>query len=279
MVNNCIYTINRETKVSKHEKLDSKYQLLKNNIDISQGKTQSSFDQLVTDSICSYDDLVNLFIIMQKNNNSFTQMTGKERKSFILKLIKLDIFEQILKETQHRKLALISNISFMNKLLLKEKYMNKIKDDSLTNLQKMLNQNNKRMEEIELLLRDLSIQQKQQEDEYANLNKIIIKQEYDISSINWIDNIEDKIIELEKKIKSKNNNMNLQEVIMQKENLQEELKIITETLKNYANIHLDKIQFDLNYKNKINKLNDDINNLVHALGNLKVFDQKNKEIK
>ena len=81
-------------------------------------------DKVIQDLIGSYDDFIFTNVQLQNNTNSFKEMTDKERKEYLYKVLKLDIWNNIIKMIADITKPLRNTITFLEKLT-----ENKSRDD------------------------------------------------------------------------------------------------------------------------------------------------------
>ena len=96
-------------------------------------------DKVIQDLIGSYDDFIFTNVQLQNNTNSFKEMTDKERKEYLYKVLKLDIWNNIIKMITDITRPLRNAITFLEKTTenkSRDDYECKIKgiDDELKEL-------------------------------------------------------------------------------------------------------------------------------------------------
>ena len=96
-------------------------------------------DKVIQDLIGSYDDFIFTNVQLQNNTNSFKEMTDKERKEYLYKVLKLDIWNNIIKMITDITKPLRNAITFLEKTTenkSRDDYECKIKeiDDELKEL-------------------------------------------------------------------------------------------------------------------------------------------------
>lgn len=72
-------------------------------------------DKVIQDLIGSYDDFIFTNVQLQNNTNSFKEMTDKERKEYLYKVLKLNVWNDIVKMIADITRPLRSAISFLEK--------------------------------------------------------------------------------------------------------------------------------------------------------------------
>ena len=72
-------------------------------------------DKVIQDLIGSYDDFIFTNVQLQNNTNSFKEMTDKERKEYLYKVLKLDIWNNIIKMISDITRPLRNAITFLEK--------------------------------------------------------------------------------------------------------------------------------------------------------------------
>ena len=72
-------------------------------------------DKVIQDLIGSYDDFIFTNVQLQNNTNSFKEMTDKERKEYLYKVLKLDIWNNIIKMITDITRPLRNTITFLEK--------------------------------------------------------------------------------------------------------------------------------------------------------------------
>ena len=72
-------------------------------------------DKVIQDLIGSYDDFIFTNVQLQNNTNSFKEMTDKERKEYLYKVLKLDVWNNIVKMIAEITRPLRNAITFLEK--------------------------------------------------------------------------------------------------------------------------------------------------------------------
>jgi len=95
------FVVERERRLKNRSKRDSSeiVKIFKNGANISEKDTDST-NQRIRELVCDSDELENVCIMLQKNCINFIDLKGKDRKDRLCKLLKLDIFNDILTETR-----------------------------------------------------------------------------------------------------------------------------------------------------------------------------------
>mgnify|MGYP001306832415 CR=1 FL=1 len=260
-VNGKNYKIERESKTTE------KLKLYENNILINEDtkiKTEIKIEKI----ICEYDDLIQKNIILQKEAINFINLGSKEKRTLLQKIIRLDIFELLLKEVQTRSR---STKSYLEKTKKDSKFLsNKEYNDKINNTKQLIikqsdqyekildnyNKNNKNLIEYEYQL-------KENYNNLNNYNKNVAfdKIDYHISNYNNdIDNFERNIQTIKNELTTLSNKRKT--IISKIENKKQKLKINYDEINDkYHDINNEKIIFDTNKENKINLIHTNIQNL------------------
>ena len=116
-----IYTIYKEGKREQTDKIKiTQNQLLKqtalspdtiNLTDENRLKT----DKIIAELIGSYDDMTFTNVQLQNHNNSFKDMSDKDRKDYLYKILKLDIWNSIVDEIKNYIKPIKSQITYLEK--------------------------------------------------------------------------------------------------------------------------------------------------------------------
>lgn len=164
-------------------------------------------NKYIEDNICSYDDFVNHFVILQKVNTGFTAM-GKERGNYLLDVFKLDLFREFSKQiTNEKKRISTRYAAIANNLVeigaMKKGASRRVKDkkklmtdviktatDDIKRLDKDIKEYNKREDTLRKELKD-------KEKLMSNLDDYIDR----YGSIDDMDNLLEKKIQLSDDIK------------------------------------------------------------------------------
>lgn len=110
-------------------------------------------DKVIQDLIGSYDDFIFTNVQLQNNTNSFKEMTDKERKEYLYKVLKLNVWNDIIKMIADITKPLRNTISFLEKSTenkSRDDYECKIKgvDDELEALGDAIQDNKLKKDEI-----------------------------------------------------------------------------------------------------------------------------------
>ena len=133
-------------------------------------------DKVITNLIGSYDDFIFTNVQLQNNTNSFKEMTDKERKEYLYKVLKLNVWNDIIKTIGDQLKPLRSSILFLEKST-----ENKSNDDYIFKIEKIKN-------EIELIEKKLNETKKEKliiqkkvinncSTEKYNINEILAENE------------------------------------------------------------------------------------------------------
>lgn len=110
-------------------------------------------DKVIQDLIGSYDDFIFTNVQLQNNTNSFKEMTDKERKEYLYKVLKLNVWNDIIKMIADITKPLRNTITFLEKSTenkSRDDYECKIKgiDDELKTIGDSIQENKLKKEEI-----------------------------------------------------------------------------------------------------------------------------------
>lgn len=114
------YTILKEGKRELSEKIKiTKNEFYKVNeageTIIMTDEDRKKTDKVIQDLIGSYDDFIFTNVQLQNNTNSFKEMTDKERKEYLYKVLKLNVWNDIIKMIADITRPLRNTISFLEK--------------------------------------------------------------------------------------------------------------------------------------------------------------------
>ena len=239
-VNNKEYKIVRTA--TKLKKNNHSVILYENNIDIS-GKDLISIQNQILDIVGKPEEIINLCIMSQKNTSSFVQLSNEEKKNFICKILKLDVYNKICDVISTEQNIITREINSLNLNLYGDK-------------KKIQNKYDLEKKELEVLNQDLNvILQKENEtnNQYQVLYEEILKLKFNCDNIVCDENIKN----ISKKIK--------EEEIEYKKNL-----ILLETKEKEIKIY--KQEHDKkNITDQINKLRMSYTNLTETID----IEQKN----
>ena len=224
-------------------------------------KNVGVFDELIKKYLCSYEDFrLNFFMLQKSNEIGFVNMTDIERNNFLLKVFKIDIFNDIAENIKKWKDKLSTTKKINTELFMKDNiYFDKLKINeriieiktAIEKENELFIKNKENKIEINKKKKDIENKIKKYEKNNEYYNSYIIKYE----TIENIEDINNDKNEIEKKILDIEN-------ILKKEN--KELKKNKDEIKSVKNI--------ISKNNKKKKLIEINNNKI--LENI-----KNKEIK
>lgn len=118
-----IYTIQKEGKREQSDKIKiTQNQLLKQSIDSAEVINMTDENRLKTDKIIgeligSYDDMTFTNIQLQNRNQSFKDMTDKDRKDYLYKILKLDVWNHMVDAIKNDMKPMKAHITYLEKTI------------------------------------------------------------------------------------------------------------------------------------------------------------------
>ena len=118
-----IYTIYKEGKREQSDKIKiTQNQLLKQTVESAEIINMTDENRLKTDKIIgeligSYDDMTFTNIQLQNRNQSFKDMTDKDRKDYLYKILKLDVWNHIVDAIKNDLKPMKSHITYLEKTI------------------------------------------------------------------------------------------------------------------------------------------------------------------
>lgn len=261
--NDIPFEIYRLAEKNSKRKNSSELIIKKNGKNITKD-TKTETEDFINTFFGDYDDLLNTNIILQ-GDIGFAQMTDRERKDVIYKVLKLDIFKIIIKELNSRN----AKITY----LLTEKYNEIVNYDN--------NDNIKKSQELHEKINELKIK-----NDEININLENVKLEYDKIKIKMnnkgslnnpqyvlkleknIHNIRSQINEMDEinsELSRKINNSRLQDLELKEKNIndqiQKNLSLIDDKMSKIK--HITKKNIDIEHiKNDITELESNKENIL-----------------
>ena len=264
--------------------------------------------EYVTTNICTINDFLLHSIILQKNSNDFVSLKNSsrnnERKDFLLKMVKLDLFNQLQTKVTKIKNQGTAEIRGTNTVL--EKMDNNIKDKSIQNLKTIKKEYEDKSTELKLKINEFSeniiLLKKNYEienDEYIKSKLLQNEINNKIKYLIHIFKLNDLIINNENNLnilKSKKQNLKIidlkirqkkeEEVVVENNDLIN-LQNIYKMLNNVSNTNIEKINLKLDenlnnmkiVKNKLNEKNNYLNFLNNSKKIIKNYNKISKKYK
>jgi len=118
-----IYTIQKEGKREQSDKIKiTQNQLLKQSTDSTDVINMTDENRLKTDKIIgeligSYDDMTFTNIQLQNRNQSFKDMTDKDRKDYLYKILKLDVWNHMVEAIKNDMKPIKAHITYLEKTI------------------------------------------------------------------------------------------------------------------------------------------------------------------
>lgn len=118
-----IYTIQKEGKREQSDKIKiTQNQLLKQSTDSADVINMTDENRLKTDKIIgeligSYDDMTFTNIQLQNRNQSFKDMTDKDRKDYLYKILKLDVWNHMVDAIKNDVKPMKAHITYLEKTI------------------------------------------------------------------------------------------------------------------------------------------------------------------
>jgi len=118
-----IYTIQKEGKREQSEKIKiTQNQLLKQSTESADIINMTDENRLKTDRIIgeligSYDDMTFTNIQLQNRNQSFKDMTDKDRKDYLYKILKLDVWNHMVEAIKNDMKPIKAHITYLEKTI------------------------------------------------------------------------------------------------------------------------------------------------------------------
>lgn len=137
-------------KITKNEfyKVDENQQMI-----LLTDEDRKKTDKVIQDLIGSYDDFIFTNVQLQNNTNSFKEMTDKERKEYLYKVLKLNVWNDIIKMISDITKPMRNAITFLEKSTehkSRDDYCYKIKeiDDEMKILVETINDKKRNKDEL-----------------------------------------------------------------------------------------------------------------------------------
>jgi DNA repair exonuclease SbcCD ATPase subunit len=106
---------NSKTKEkSKQRDSTEKIIMMKNNVLISKSSNNETNDE-IRKIVCEYSNFINIAVMLQNCATSFVDLSNVDRKSFLCKLLKLDVFNTVLTEAKSRICKINHYLSIVHK--------------------------------------------------------------------------------------------------------------------------------------------------------------------
>jgi DNA repair exonuclease SbcCD ATPase subunit len=289
-VNNIEYRIERNCNFANKNRNKKNFKqnvsLFKNDENIN-GLNTVEIEAKIRTEICDITQLLNLCIMTQKKSISFFDLSDEEKKIYICKVFKLDIYNNIVKTAITLSKSLATKIEVKNKLIYaNNKNRIETKDIALTEnkntISNELNKLNENISEMTENQKKLCDQKAIYEEKLKNKN-ITNSNNYNIEQINEILEKNNKILQNKNTIEERNKNFlkNKEDEILIKNNeiikLSKDYNSLIELI-DIKNIKTQKnnIQIELNKNNQerdqLNTENEDYNKQI-------VIIEKNSEKK
>ena len=118
-----IYTIQKEGKREQSDKIKiTQNQLLKQSVESAEVINMTDENRLKTDKIIgeligSYDDMTFTNIQLQNRNQSFKDMTDKDRKDYLYKILKLDVWNHMVDAIKNDMKPMKAHITYLEKTI------------------------------------------------------------------------------------------------------------------------------------------------------------------
>jgi DNA repair exonuclease SbcCD ATPase subunit/DNA repair exonuclease SbcCD nuclease subunit len=118
-----VYTIQKEGKREQSDKIKiTQNQLLKQSTDSTEIINMTDENRLKTDKIIgeligSYDDMTFTNIQLQNRNQSFKDMTDKDRKDYLYKILKLDVWNHMVDAIKNDMKPMKAHITYLEKTI------------------------------------------------------------------------------------------------------------------------------------------------------------------
>lgn len=118
-----IYTIQKEGKREQSDKIKiTQNQLLKQSVESAEiinmtDENRLKTDKIISELIGSYDDMTFTNIQLQNRNQSFKDMTDKDRKDYLYKILKLDIWNHMVDAIKNDVKPMKSHITYLEKTI------------------------------------------------------------------------------------------------------------------------------------------------------------------
>ena len=118
-----IYTIQKEGKREQSDKIKiTQNQLLKQSVESAEVINMTDENRLKTDRIIgeligSYDDMTFTNIQLQNRNQSFKDMTDKDRKDYLYKILKLDVWNHMVDAIKNDVKPMKAHITYLEKTI------------------------------------------------------------------------------------------------------------------------------------------------------------------
>ncbi len=118
-----IYSIQKEGKREQSDKIKiTQNQLLKQSTDSTEiinmtDENRLKTDKIISELIGSYDDMTFTNIQLQNRNQSFKDMTDKDRKDYLYKILKLDVWNHMVDSIKNDMKPMKAHITYLEKTI------------------------------------------------------------------------------------------------------------------------------------------------------------------
>jgi len=178
-----IYIIIKEGKRELSDKIkitkNEFYKQKDNIVTLLTDEDRKKTDKIITELIGTYDDFVFTNIQFQNRNNSFKEMTDKERKEYLYKVLKLNIWADVAKKISESTKPLKNSISYLEKSI-----ENKSVDEIIEKTQEIGIEIENVQDKIEQQLHEKQINYEVLNQERDKLIKDCLAEKYDENEIN-----------------------------------------------------------------------------------------------
>jgi len=203
-----IYVILKEGKREQSDKIKiTKNEFFKQTdaLIVLTDEDRKKTDKVISDLIGTYDDFIFTNVQLQNRNNSFKEMTDKERKEYLYKILKLNLWNDVAKKISEDSKPLKNAITYLEK-----------------------NIENKSSEELNDKLQDIELKFLKTQDliEQQYYEKEICLNEIEVLRLQIVPNISDKYQEKEIQNDLLRENINLRIFSEQIDELQSQIKTI-----------------------------------------------------
>jgi len=152
-----IYTIHKEGKREQNNRIKITKNTFHKNQENLSDENRIKTDKIITNLIGNYEDMVFTNIQLQNKHDSFKDMSDKERKEHLYKILKLDIWNNIITQMKETTKPIKSQINYLEK---------RIENTDLQNVKNLIQDSN-----IQISLLNDTIEQQLYEKQ-INLEKI-----------------------------------------------------------------------------------------------------------
>jgi DNA repair exonuclease SbcCD ATPase subunit len=265
-VNTHLYKIKRRRTIQKGNKKSTEaITIMKDNVNITNDKVDR-INADIEKIVGTYDDFINVSIMLQKSCTSFADLKDTSRKELICKLLKLDMFNDILASAKHRVVAINKDINSYTK---QKKSTKKQKEAIIIDAKIKLIE-----KELEIINNDIIKANNSEETMIKSLDSqkaILMEYEFKAKELNKLKLVETKLMNVVKAIKkleidTEKYNNSITTLEAKVANNKNDLVKVNNKMKTYKDIDALHERFLIDKKDAIDELTDKYDKLLTSRG-------------